>query len=382
MPREPRFSASVVDMPEAVFSPLEARLRSHRGPLFPLHVGDTWLEPFAGARMQDLDVEAHPGMHRYSDTRGLPALREAILDKVRARNLPDATLEQVLVVGGATAGLAAALGAVADPGDEVLILAPYWPLIRGIVQVMRARPVEVPFYDRVDGPEAAVEALRERRSPRAVALYVSTPSNPTGRVLSAPILEAVAEWARREGLWLLSDEVYEELVYRGRHVSIGRFAPERTLSVFSFSKSFGMAGNRTGYLVGPEPALAQARKVGTHTVYAAPTAGQLAALRALREGGAWLERTRELYRATGDAAAQALELPPPEGGTFLFLDVRRRLDERGLWGLLEDCLDQGVLLAPGTACGAGYGGWVRLCFTSAPPDDVAEAVRRLAKLLG
>lgn len=381
MPRAPRFTASIVDMPEAVFSPLEPRLRAHTGPLFPLHVGDTWLEPFAGARMQDLDVEANPGMHRYSDTRGLPALREAILDKVRARNLPGATLEQVMVVGGATGGLAAALGAVAEPGDEVLILAPYWPLIRGIVQVMGARPVEVPFYDRVDGPEAALAALGERRSARSVALYLSTPSNPTGRVLPQPVLEAVAEWARREDLWLLSDEVYEDLVYHGRHVSIGRFAPERTLSVFSFSKAYGMAGNRTGYLVGPEPAVTQARKVGTHTIYSAPTAGQLAGLRALREGGAWLEQTRELYRRTGEAAAEALGLLPPEGGTFLFLDVGPRLDERGLWGFLGDCLDQGVLLAPGPACGADYAGWVRLCFTSVPPEDVAEALRRLAKLL-
>ena len=142
-----------------------------------------------------------------------------------------------------------------------------------------------------------------------------------------------------------------------------------------------MAGNRVGYLAGPEEGVAAARKIGTHTVYHPPTAGQLAARAALRDGQAWIDHARRSYRRAGDATAEALGVGPPEGGTFLFLDVSPKLDGRGLWGFLEDCLDDGLLLAPGPSCGAGYEGWVRLCFTSAPPDDVAEAVRRLAKRL-
>jgi N-succinyldiaminopimelate aminotransferase len=214
-----------------------------------------------------------------------------------------------------------------------------------------------------------------------VALYISTPSNPTGRVLPRAWLEALAEVARRRDLWLISDEVYEDYVYRGEHVSIARFAPERTLTVFSFSKAYGMAGNRTGYLVGPPEAVAQAGKVGTRTFYSAPTAGQVAGLRALREGGPWVERARASYADVAAAAASELGLAPPEGSTFLFLDVSRALDERGIRGFLRDRLEDGVALAPGSSSGEAYTEWVRLCYTSAPPDQVKAAVGRLAKAL-
>jgi aspartate/methionine/tyrosine aminotransferase len=381
MPRAPQLNDAVRAMPGAVYSPFADRLRDHPGPLFPLHVGDTWMEPCEGCRMEDLRCAEHPGMHRYSDTRGLPELVDALVEKLRVRNGLRCGPESVLVSAGATGGLATAVGAMVAPGDEVLILAPFWPLIRGIVQMFRGVPVEVPFYDRVDSAEAAVRAVRERIGPRTAALYVSTPSNPTGRVLPESWLAALAELARRHDLWLLSDEVYEDYVYRGEHVSLGRFAPERIVSTFSFSKAYGMAGNRVGYLAGPPELLREARKLGTHSVYHAPTAGQLAALRALRDGSGWIDRARALYERAGAATAAALGLPAPEGSSFLFLDVRPFLDERGLPGFLEDCFADGVLVAPGASSGVDYADWVRLCYTALPPEQVAEAARRLAKRL-
>jgi len=381
VPRAPEFAAATRAMPGAVFSPIAHRLRVP-GSVCPLHVGDTWLEPFEGGRMQDLRELEHPGLHRYCETRGVPELVDAIVEKVRARNRIPCERDSVVVTAGATGGLGAALGAIASPDDEVLVLAPFWPLIRGIVSAFRATPVEVPFYDRVDSAEAAVEAVRERAGPRCAALYLSTPSNPTGRVLPAAWLEALAEWARREGIWLLSDEVYEDYVYRGEHVSIGAFAPERTFSVFSFSKAFGMAGNRTGYLVAPAEAAAQALKISTHTAYHAPTSGQFAGLRALRGGADWIERARASYREVGEATAKLLGVAPPAGSMFHFVDVAERLDERGLWGFLEACVDDGVALAPGPSCGSDYAGYVRLCYTAAPPDQVLAAVGKLAGRLG
>jgi N-succinyldiaminopimelate aminotransferase len=297
------------------------------GGVCPLHVGDTWLEPFDGARMEDLHSADHPGLHRYGATRGRPDLIEAIVEKVRAKNALQCEPENVLVAAGATGALGAALGAITSPGDEVLIAAPYWPLIRGIVASFRATPVDVPFYDRVASAEEAVAAVAARATPRTVALYVSSPSNPTGRVLPASWLAALADWAVREGVWLISDEVYEDYVYRGEHVSPARFAPDHTLSVYSFSKAYGMAGNRTGYLVAPESAVVQALKISTHTFYHAPTSGQVAGLHALRDGAAWIERARSGYAEVGAAAAAALGVDPPEGGTFLFVDVAGRLDE-------------------------------------------------------
>ena len=378
MPRPPRFAPTTEAMPGAVFSPIAGRMREVPGGVCPLHIGDTWMEPFTGGRMQDLREADHPGLHRYCETRGVPALVDAVVEKVRARNGLRCEPENVLVTAGATGALCAALGAITSPGDEVLILAPFWPLIRGIVAAFRADPVEVPFYDRVASADDAVAAVAERTTPRTTALYVSSPNNPTGRVLPEAWLAALAGWAEREGLWLLSDEVYEDYVYRGAHVSTARFLPERTLSVFSFSKAYGMAGNRTGYLVGPEAAITQAQKISTHTFYAAPTSGQVAGLRALRGGADWMQRARECYEAVGRGAAERLGVAPPEGSTFLFLDVVKKLDARGIWGFLEDCVSDGIALAPGPSCGRDYESWVRLCYTSAPPEQVLAAVDRVA----
>ena len=142
-----------------------------------------------------------------------------------------------------------------------------------------------------------------------------------------------------------------------------------------------MAGNRVGYLVGPEALVAESRKFATHTFYGAPTSGQLAAVRALESGAEWVAGARALYQEIGESAAERLGVSAPEGSTFFFLDVTQRLDGRGLDGFLEDCFEDGVLVAPGASSGSDYASWIRLCYTALPPEEVAEAVRRLARRL-
>ena len=381
-PRPPRFAAATSAIPSAVFSPVAHRAPRDEGPVIPLHVGDTWMEPLEAARMESQRVADHPGMHRYGPTQGLPELVDALAEKLRARNGIACERDSLLVSAGATGGLAACIGAIAEPGEEVLILAPFWPLIRGITHALRATPVEVPFYDRVHSAADAVTAIREKLSPRSVALYFSNPSNPTGRVLGEEWLAALADLAREADLWVLSDEVYEDYVYRGTHHSIAHLAPERTVSVFSFSKAYGMAGNRVGYLTGPPEIVAAVHKIATHIAYQAPTASQHAALAALRGGETWLAEAKTAYRAAGEDAARTLGLPDPDGSMFLFVPVGDHLDARGMDGLLEDCFEDGVLVAPGASSGEAYTDWIRLCYSSAPPGVVADGVRRLARRLG
>jgi N-succinyldiaminopimelate aminotransferase len=378
-PSDQRASAAISQLPGAVYTPFDLSQASR--PVIALHVGDTWMEPFVGARMEDLRERDFPGLHRYVETRGVPALVDAIVQKVRERNRLAVERANVLVTAGATSGISCAVSALADPGEEVLILAPFWPLIRGIVRSQRATPVEVPFFDRVHGIEDALAALDAKLTERTVALYYSTPSNPTGRVLPPDWLEAIAAWARRRDVWLISDEVYEDYVYAGEHVSTGRLAPERTLTAFSFSKAYGMAGNRAGYLVGPEAVIAEAHKASVHSAYHAPTAAQLAGLRALEGGAAWVADARTAYAKAGAEVAAVLGLPAPAGGCFLFADAAHRLDARGLPGFLADAFAAGVVVAPGSSAGEAYGTWIRLCFTVAPPDLAIEAARRLAALL-
>ena len=383
--RTPALAREALAMPGAIYSPFADRMAEHPGPLFPLHVGDTWRDPFVGARSEDIASAEHARLHAYCDTRGIPELIDAIVEKLARRNGIEVAADQVLVTAGATGGLAAVAGATLSPGDELLILAPFWPLIRGIAQSFRAKPVEVPFYDRVDSAAEAVAAVEACLTKKSRALYVSTPSNPTGRVIPGDWLEALADLARRHDLWLLSDEVYEEYHYEGgasAHVSMSRFAPERAISVYSFSKSYAMAGQRVGYLAAPAELIANARKIGTHVYYHAPVVGQRTALAALEGGADWLATAHAQDREVGREVAALLDLPAPQGGTFLFLDVRDRLDERGLSGLLEDCFAEGVLVAPGSSCGEAYGEWIRLSFTAAPAADVVEAATRLARVLG
>lgn len=365
-----------------MFSFLAHRLATYKGEVYPLHVGDTWLEPASGCRMQDLTVEEYGGMHRYAPPHGWPALLDAVVERARARNGVRTERDNVLIGAGATGSLHAVMGAILEPGEEVLILAPYWPLIPGIVRCNRGRPVAVPFLGVADSPESAVEVVRQRRTPATVAVYLSTPNNPTGRVIPKSWIEALVEWASREDLWVVSDEVYEDYVFSGKHTYARSLAPDRTFSAHSFSKAFGMAGNRCGYVLGPEELMSEVRKVSTHAYYSAPTAAQIAACRALDgRGDAWVERVRPEYESLGLMAAERLGLDPPEGSTFLFFDVADRLDSRGLEGFLEDCVDHGLFVAPGSSFGP-YPTHVRMCFTAMLPDAMERGIETLASILG
>lgn len=381
MPRHPEANAAVASMPGSVYSALTERMATFRGQVYPLHVGDTWMEPAAGCRMEDLREAEHPGLHRYAPPQGRPDLLAALAERTTSRTGVATTSEEILIAAGATGALGAVAGALLDAGDEVLILAPYWPLIAGIVRSFSGRPVAVPFFGDVDSPETAIEAVEKLRNERTVALYFNTPNNPSGKTLPAPWLHALADWCRQHNLWLISDEVYEDYVYTGEHHYARPLAPERTFSAYSFSKAYGMAGNRCGYVVGPMELMGELRKVSTHTFYSTPTAAQVAALRALSLGDEWIARARQSYIEVGTAAAERLGVEPPAGSTFLFIDIAEQLGERGLGGFLEECADRGLFLAPGPSFGP-YPTHVRVCFTAAEPEVVLAGVNELAALLG
>ena len=375
MPRYPSASQTVEGMPLGVFSKVAHRIADISGERYPLHVGDTYLEPALGCQMADFDVATYPGMHTYAPPRGLPQLIDAIAER------RGVSAQRVIVTAGATGALGALACATVSPGEEVLILSPFWPLIRGIVTLHHGVSVEVPILN-AHTAEAVVSGLQEKLSDRTVAIYVNSPNNPTGRIYSRQVMEGIAEFARANGLWIWSDEVYEGIVFEGQPIPMVDLAPERTFSVYSFSKTYGMAGNRVGAIIGPSAAsMSAVRKATVHHFYSASTPSQLAATAVLERGAAWLADAVSRYRDAGCAAASALGVPPPAGGTFLFVDVRHKLDCRGTLGFLEDCIDRGLILAPGQACGEDYDTFVRLCFSAAPPDVVARGVEVLVDLL-
>ena len=383
MPRYPDVTPIVQGMTGSVFSALAHRLRKYSGPVYPLHVGDTWMPPAEGCRMSDFTEEHNPGMHRYSNPHGRDDLLEAIVQTKSQHLGYSLTKEEVLVTAGATGGLGAVLGAIVSPGEKVMILAPFWPLIAGIVRSFKGEPVITPLPSEHATTEALRGVLEEQYSEGVVAIYLNTPNNPTGRNLPKSWLETIADWAREKGIWILADEVYDLYVYRGTHQYMHTLAPERTFSSFSFSKAYGMAGNRCGFVVGPKAMMKYAQKISTHSFYSTPTAAQLAAHAALttQAGRDWVNTARVRYAELGQWAAKRLGVPQPDGGTFLFMDVADALDERGLMPLLEACVDRGVLLAPGPSFGP-YPTHVRVCFTSVEPEIMKTGVEIFADLLG
>jgi N-succinyldiaminopimelate aminotransferase len=383
MPRHPDLDPVVHQLGGSVFSALAPLIASLEGEVYPLHLGDTWMEPDPKLVWASLEDTGPDRSHRYADPHGVTVLLDALAEKVRARNgIRAEDRDNILVTAGATGALCAAAMTTLTPGEEVLLLAPYWPLIRGITINAGGTPVEVPLLPGPLGPDAVRAALEERVTDRTSAVYVNTPINPSGNLLGPEVLEAIAEFAREHDLWIWSDEVYEDYAYAGEHHSIATLAPGHTLTVFSFSKAYGLAGYRCGYLVGPRDVLVAARRVGACLWYSVPTPAQLVAVRALADGHRWVERARDSYQEAGDLAADRLRIPRSEGGTFLFFDVARLLDERGLVGFLEDCLDDNLILAPGASFGPSYETWVRLCFTCSPPDVVMRGVDKLAHRIG
>jgi N-succinyldiaminopimelate aminotransferase len=382
MPRFPLSAPSARSLSDQVFGQLQRRSGTQAGRVYPLHVGDTYLEPLAIARAEAQSSIDRPRLHNYSPVQGEPELLRAIVNKVQRRSGVTLDPECVQVMSGATAAMGVICNALLEAGDEVILPAPFWPLMRGAIRARGAVPVEVPLFTRLDDPTFDALASIERAiTARTCAIYINTPNNPTGLLLPSKLLEGIAELAAQHDLWILSDEVYED-VWFTEQAPISVFARKtfagRTIATHSVSKAYGMAGARVGYTHGPREIMDVIRGVQTFYNYCAPRPMQFGAAQALEHGDAWLADMRVLYANAGRAAAQALEIPAPEGGTFLFFDLTRfmRRDET-LVGVLERCLDAGVMLTPGTACGKDFGTWARLCFTVVPEPELRDALERL-----
>lgn len=386
----PPLSTTAARIRPPVFADLQARIdrmAAEGKRVIPLHIGDTHLPPPAAASRVVSSLAADdPSLFRYGPTAGLAALRDAF-----ARTLPHGAdpADEILVGNGGTHALYCAARAVLDAGDEVLLASPYWPLAPGIFSACGAVPVDVPLTQRLyeDPSTDPAAVLAASLTPRTKAVYVITPNNPDGKVLTRAQVESIAAFAREHALWIFADEVYADVVFDGEHVSFASVADARgrTITLHSLSKSHALAGLRVGFVVAPPAVVASARRVSTHTAFNVSVAMQRAAVAAL-EDREFPGRARSAYREARDAAEAALAGAPvrfhrAEGATYLFLDLSPALKGRPLLPLLERAVDCGVLLAPGDAFGAAYASFARLCFTSVPAAEVRTGVERLREAI-
>jgi aspartate/methionine/tyrosine aminotransferase len=379
VPRVPRLSTAAGAIRESIFARLAGRLAAHPDAV-PLHLGDTYVEPPRSA----LELDPRPHL-RYGMPAGEPALIGALVDKLARKNALHVTAAQVQVTCGATHALSCVARALFDDGDEVVTPTPHWPLIRGILTNAGARPVEVELSQKLyaDPSLDPAELLRPHITDRTSGLYVTTPNNPDGKVLSRAQLESIARLAVEHDLWVLADEVYEDLLYTGEHVSIATLPgmAERTLTSFSLSKSLALAGYRLGYVVGSEAAMRAVRKIANHTVYNVPAALQHAAARLVGtdDERTWREDAKARYAEARALCAERLPAAfVPDGGTYFFLDLR---DRGELWPFVEQLLDDGVSISPGEQFGAAFAGHARICFAAVPLERLAIGLDRLARAL-
>jgi aspartate/methionine/tyrosine aminotransferase len=393
----------------SVFADLAPRIeeRLRHGDLIGLHIGDTHVSPPDSARfglLERLDSPLDEGLYSYGSIAGLDSLKQAFAERLVAFGFGPRhpTAANVLVGCGATHALFCAARAVLDPGDEVLVAAPYWPLSVGVLRSAGALPIEVPLTTRLSAEPSldAAAVLEDALTPRTRALYLITPNNPDGKVLSAEQLAGIARLAIARDLWVIADEVYADYVYEGAHLSIASLdgMADRTLSAYSLSKSHSLAGARVGFVVGPERVIALARRISTHTVFNVPVASQRVALAALRAPASWIDSARGRYREARDIVIRTLpaglRASSPEGGSYVFVDFAPMLESpragvrapgrdriRTAKGLLRLAIDHGVALAPGDGFGDAFGTWARLCFTAVPLGRLKEGLARLEEAM-
>ena len=340
--------------------------------------------------VEALIAAVRAGETRYPNPGGVLPLRVALAEKLALENGIACHPEDVVVTAGATHGLFLALRALLGPGGELLLLEPHWPPVPGMLALLDgARWRGVPAYLEVlEGrlePGALAERLRGSVRPETRVLYLNTPNNPTGAVLSREHLEAVAGVARERDLWVVSDEAYEHILFDGaEHVSIASLPgmASRTVSLFSFSKSYAMTGWRLGCVVSPpalRPVLGPA--LGALTTRGVFPAVQFAGLAAMRGPQQAVETMRRAYQERRDLlfaqleGQHALRATRPAGAFYVFADVSAALERLTVWDLVRRWLELGIAVLPGTAFGP-YPERVRLSL-AVRREDIAEAMRRL-----
>jgi aspartate/methionine/tyrosine aminotransferase len=327
------------------------------------------------AHIVDAAAEAaRNGFTHYGPSIGLASLRELIAAKLSERNGFGCRPDEVVVTTGACGGLHACLLALLDPGDELLVPDPGWTTMVPMSIAAGVTPVGYAL-DRSRGFALDPDAVEARIRPRTRAIIVNSPSNPTGAVAGRDALAAVLELAARHGLWLISDECYEELVFDTEHVSPAALGErERVISVFSFSKSYAMTGWRVGYAAAPPPVARLIAKAQEPLVSSASTVSQKAAEAALLGPQECVAEMREAYRRRRDGAtaqldAAGVEYVRPGGAFYLMVDVSAG-GESAQEFAQRLLVEHGVAVVPGDAFGSLGAGMVRVSLAAA--DELIE----------
>jgi aspartate/methionine/tyrosine aminotransferase len=339
-----------------------------------------------------VEAARNPKYHRYTPVAGLPELRSAIAAKTKRDTGYDVDAAQVLVTNGGKQAVYNAFATLLDPGDEVLLIAPYWTTYPEAIKLAGGVPVEV-FTDETSGYRATVEQLEAARTDRTKVLLFVSPSNPTGAVYAPEQVQAIGAWAAEHDLWTVTDEIYEHLVYgHAQMESIAHSAGEKVLVLNGVAKTYAMTGWRVGWLIGPLDVVKAASNLQSHATSNVANVSQVAALAAVSGDLSAVAQMREVYDRRRRTIVAALSdipgvvCPEPEGAFYVYPSVKGLLGTplRGktaatsaeLANLILEEVE--VAVVPGEAFGTP--GYVRMSYALGD-DDLTEGVARLAKLI-
>lgn len=338
---------------------------------------------------------ADPRWHRYTPAGGLPELKEAIVAKTMRDSGYPVAPSQVLVTNGGKQALYNAFAALLDPGDEVILPAPYWTTYPESIRLAGGVPVEV-MTDETSGYRATVDQLEAARTDRTKVLVFVSPSNPTGAVYAPAEVQAIGEWALANGIWVVTDEIYEHLVYgEAQFSSMPVLVPglaDTCVVVNGVAKTYAMTGWRVGWMLGPNDIVKAATNLQSHATSNVANVSQVAAIAALTgdlsavaEMKVAFDRRRHLITGMLDAIG-GVDCPLPDGAFYVYPSVKgligRELRGQRIEGsaqLASIILDEAeVAVVPGEAFGTP--GYLRLSYATSDAD-ISEGVGRMAALL-
>lgn len=342
-----------------------------------------------------IEAARNPRFHRYSPAGGLPELREAIAAKTLRDSGYSIEPSQVLVTNGGKQAVYNTFATLLDPGDEVIVPAPYWTTYPEAIRLAGGVPVDV-FAGPETGYKTTVEQLEAARTERTKVLLFVSPSNPTGAVYSPEQVAEIGRWAAENGLWVVTDEIYEHLVYEGSEfTSIATAAPElgdKVVILNGVAKTYAMTGWRVGWMAGPADVIKAATNLQSHATSNVSNVSQMAALAAVSGPLDAVDDMKKAFDRRRRAMVEGLRqiegfsTPMPEGAFYAYADVREALG-RTIAGVTPQTsaelaaliLEQAeVAVVPGEAFGPS--GFVRLSYALGD-EDLAEGVGRIQNLL-
>jgi len=341
------------------------------------------------------NATAVPANHRYTPTPGLPELREAIVAKTKRDSNYEITVDQVLVTNGGKQSVYQAFATIINAGDEVLLPSPFWTTYPECIKLAGGKSVEV-FADESQNYLVSVEQLEAARTPKTKALLFCSPSNPTGSVYSPEQVKAIGEWALKNNIWIIADEIYEHLLYDGATApSMPVLVPglaDTTIIINGVAKTYAMTGWRVGWMIGPKDVIKAATNLQSHLTSNVSNVSQRAAIAALtgdlsavHKMGEAFDRRRKLIVGLLNEIP-GFQCPMPTGAFYVYPSVKGALGKtiRGKTAntsaeLATIILDEvEVAAVPGEAFGpSGY-----LRFSYALSDaDIVEGIGRIKNLL-